>query len=409
MDMNYPADAESFRLQTRAFVEGQLPAGWTDGRRTGPEAEAFPEAWNRLLHETGWSCPTWPELYGGRGLSSVQAVIWAEELARVEAPIQPPSGGELLVGPTILQWGTEQQRQRFLPKIVHGEEVWCQGFSEPGAGSDLASLEAGAVVDGDEWRINGHKIWTSQAQEADHIFMLARTNPEAPRHRGISYLLVPARQPGVEVRPIVQPDGTAGFAEVLLRDARCPLGNVVGGVDNGWKVAMSTLFFERGTSATSSWQRYERDWRAIVDDARKRGLDRDPVLRQRLARAWGQIQLMRVNGYRVVTGILHPELADQSRAVEAGTKTYWTEFHQELTNLGMDVAGAAGQILTGGAPAPGVGLGHRAVVHPYPAGELQSAFLFSRAGTIFGGTAQVQRNIIGERVLGLPREPAATA
>jgi alkylation response protein AidB-like acyl-CoA dehydrogenase len=408
MDLNYPANAESFRRQIRAWIEGRLPPGWTEGRRTGPEAEAFPGEWNRLLHQTGWSCPTWPQEFGGRGLTIVQAVVWAEELARADAPIQPPAGGELLVGPTILQWGTDEQKRRFLPKIVRGDEIWCQGFSEPGAGSDLASLSTEAVADGDEWRIDGHKIWTSQGQEADYIFLLARTNPDAPKHRGISYLLVPARQPGIEVRPIVQPDGTAGFSEVLCRDARCPVGNVVGGVDNGWKVAMSTLSHERGTSATSSWQRYERDWWVIVDDARRRGLRRDAVLRQRLARAWSQIQLMRVNGYRVVTGIIHPEVADQSRAVEAGTKTYWTEFHQELTNLGIDVAGPAGQILLGGAPAPGVGLGHRPVVHPYPAGELQSAFLFSRAGTIFGGTAQVQRNIIGERVLGLPREPSVT-
>jgi alkylation response protein AidB-like acyl-CoA dehydrogenase len=407
LDLSYPPEVESFRRHVRAFIEGHLPPGWTDGSRTAAVAEAFPDEWNRILHATGWSCPTWPEEYGGRGLSAVQAVVWAEELARAEAPIQSPAGGELLVGPTILQWGTEEQKRRFLPKIVHGEEIWCQGFSEPEAGSDLASLRTEAIVDGDEWRINGHKIWTSQAQEADWIFMLARTNRDAPRHAGISYLLVPARQPGIEVRPIVQPDGTAGFSEVLFGDARCPLGNVVGEVDNGWRVAMSTLFFERGTSATSSWQRYEGDWRSILDDARRRGLHRDPTVRQRLARAWSQIQLMRVNGYRIVTGMLHPEVASQSRAVEAGTKTYWTEFHQELTNLGIDVAGAAGQVLTGGPPAPGVGLGHRPVVHPYPAGELQSAFLFSRAGTIFGGTAQVQRNIIAERVLGLPREPPA--
>ncbi len=406
MDLTYPPEAEEFRRRIRSWIEGHLPPGWTEGERGSEEARDFPDRWNRLLHQTGWSCPTWPEEYGGRGLSILQAVVWAEEQARVDAPIQPPSGGELLVGPTIQQWGTDGQKHRFLPRIVHGEEIWCQGFSEPDAGSDLASLQTRAVADGNEWRIDGHKIWTSQAQEADWIFMLARTNPDAPRHRGISYLLVPARQPGIEVRPIVQPDGTAGFSEVLFQDARTPLDNVVGGVDNGWKVAMSTLTHERGTSATSSWQRYQRDWWAMVEGARRRGRERDPVVRQRLARAWSEIQLMRVNGYRIVTGIVHPERAEQSRALEAGTKTYWTEFHQALTNLGMDVGGSDAQILSGGAPAPGVGLGHRAVVHPYPAGELQSAFLFSRAGTIYGGTAQIQRNVIAERVLGLPREPS---
>jgi alkylation response protein AidB-like acyl-CoA dehydrogenase len=405
VDLTYPPDAEAFRLQIRDWIEAQLPPGWSEGTASADAIETFPAEWNRMLHETGWSCPMWPEEYGGRGLTTVQAVVWAEELARVEAPIQPPAGGELLVGPTILHLGTDAQKRRFLPEIVHGNEIWCQGFSEPDAGSDLASLQTTAVLDGNEWVINGHKIWTSQAQESDFIFMLARTNPTAAKHRGISYLLVPARQPGIEIRPIVQPDGTAGFNEVLFTDARCPADYVVGGVDNGWSVAMSTLGFERGTSATSSWQRYEKDWRAILDGVRRRAANHDPLIRQQLARTWSQIQLMRINGYRIVTAVLHPEIAEQTRGLEAGTKTYWTEFHQELTNLGINLLGMDGQILTGGRSAPGVGLGHRAVVHPYPANELQSAFIFSRSGTIFGGTAQVQRNIIGERVLGLPKEP----
>jgi alkylation response protein AidB-like acyl-CoA dehydrogenase len=237
------------------------------------------------------------------------------------------------------------------------------------------------------------------------MFTLVRTNAEAPKHKGISYLLIPMRQPGVEVRSIVQPDGTAGFSEVLLTGARAPKDHVVGGIDNGWTVAMSTLGFERGTSAVSSWQRYERDWAAVVEDARRRDRLTDPVVRQRLVRAWSDIQLMRVGGYRVLTAVLHPEHAAQARALEAGTKTVWTELQQRLTNLGMDVGGVANLVLAGGEAAPGVGLGHREVVHEYPAGELQSAFLFSLAGTIFGGTAQVQRNILAERVLGLPKGP----
>ena len=392
MDLSYPPETEPFRLETRAWIEANV-AG-----RTASE-------WNALLHETGWAVPMWPVELGGRGLSTVEAVIWTEELQRAGAPIQPAAGGELLLGPTILHWGTPEQQQRFLPPIARGEEVWCQGFSEPGAGSDLAGLSTSARLDGDEWVIDGHKVWTSQAQEADLMFTLVRTNPEAPKHKGISYLLIPMRQPGIEVRSIVQPDGTAGFSEVLLTGARAPKGNVVGGVDNGWTVAMSTLGFERGTSAVSSWQRYERDWAAIVDDARRHDRLADPVVRQRLARAWSDIQLMRVSGYRVLTAVLHPEHGEQARALEAGTKTVWTELQQRLTNLGMDVGGMANLVLTGGEAAPGVGLGHREVVHEYPAGELQSAFLFSLAGTIFGGTAQVQRNILAERVLGLPKGP----
>jgi alkylation response protein AidB-like acyl-CoA dehydrogenase len=392
VDLSYPPETEPFRLETRAWIEANLPG------RAAAE-------WNALLHETGWAVPMWPVALGGRGLSTVEAVIWAEELQRAEAPIQPAAGGELLLGPTILHWGTPEQQQRFLPPIARGEEVWCQGFSEPDAGSDLAGLRTSARLDGDEWVVDGHKVWTSQAQEADFMFTLVRTNAEAPKHKGISYLLIPMRQPGVEVRSIVQPDGTAGFSEVLLTGARAPKDHVVGGIDNGWTVAMSTLGFERGTSAVSSWQRYERDWAAVVEDARRRDRLTDPVVRQRLVRAWSDIQLMRVGGYRVLTAVLHPEHAAQARALEAGTKTVWTELQQRLTNLGMDVGGVANLVLAGGEAAPGVGLGHREVVHEYPAGELQSAFLFSLAGTIFGGTAQVQRNILAERVLGLPKGP----
>jgi alkylation response protein AidB-like acyl-CoA dehydrogenase len=392
VDLRYPPETEPFRREVRAWIEAELPG------RSAAE-------WNALLHETGWAVPRWPIELGGRGVDQVQAIIWTEELTRAGAPIQPPAGGELLLGPTILQWGTPEQQQRFLPPIARGEEVWCQGFSEPDAGSDLASLRTVARLDGDEWVVDGHKVWTSQAQEADFMFTLVRTNPDAPKHKGISYLLLPMRQPGVEVRSIVQPDGTAGFSEVLLTGARAPKGNVIGGVDDGWTVAMSTLGFERGTSSVSSWQRYERDWRAIVDDARRRDRLADPVVRQRLVQAWSDIQLMRVGSYRVLTAVLHPEHEDQARVVEAGTKTVWTELAQRLTNLGMDVGGMANLVLAGGEAAPGVGLGHRAVVHDYPAGELQSAFLFSLAGTIFGGTAQVQRNILAERVLGLPKGP----
>ena len=332
--------------------------------------------------------------------------MFAEELARAGAPIQPPLGGEILVGPTILYWGDDAQKQRYLPPIARGEEIWAQGFSEPGAGSDLASLRTTARVEGDELVLHGHKIWTSQAQEADFLFLLARTDPDAAPHRGISYLLVPARQPGIEVRSIAQPDGTAGFAEVLLDGARCPLTGVLGGLNNGWQVAMSTLQFERGTSATSSWYRYDRDVAKIVELAVARGIDSDPIVRQRIAAAWSKVQIMRFQGLQVLTAALHPDAASATRALEACTKLFWTEFQQELTELAVDVMGADAMVLDGdGTPAVGVGLGHRPPLHPYPVGEMQSAFLFARAGTIFGGTSEVQRNIVGERVLGLPREP----
>jgi alkylation response protein AidB-like acyl-CoA dehydrogenase len=407
VNLTYPPEAEAFRAEVQQWLAQHLPAGWHNGDRPNGDAwRAFCAEWDARLHAEGWAVPTWPVEYGGRGLSVLQAAVFAEELARAGAPIQPPLGGEILVGPTILYWGDGEQKRRFLPPIARGEEIWAQGFSEPAAGSDLASLQTSARVEGDELVVDGHKIWTSQAQEADFLFLLARTDPDAPAHQGISYLLFPARQPGIEVRGIAQPDGTAGFAEVLLEGARCPIANVLGGMHNGWRVAMSTLGFERGTSATSSWYRYDRDLRRVIDLAVARGIERDAVVRQRIARAWTKVQLMRIQGLQVLTSALRPEVAESTRALEACTKMFWTEFQQELTELALDVMGAASMVLDGdGTPAVGVGLGHRPVVHEYPVGEMQSAFLFARAGTIFGGTSEVQRNIVGERVLGLPREP----
>ena len=407
MDLVYPEEAERFRVEVRAWLERELPPGWYEGRRP-TDADAFAAEWNAMLHRTGWSCATWPEEYGGRGLSPVEAVVLTEELARADTPVQPPAAGEILVGPTILQWGTEEQKRRFLPPIVRGEEIWCQGFSEPASGSDLASLQTAAVREGDEWVIDGTKIWTSEAQHADLIFMLVRTDPDVPRHRGISYLLVNMRQPGITVRPIAQIDGTAGFNEVRFEGARCPVEHLLGGEGNGWIVANSTLGFERGTSASTSYRRFEGEVLDVIAAARANGAIADPLVRQRLARVWTDVQIMRINGYRVVTGVVHPEHQAGLAALQAITKVHWTEMHQRLTELGIDVRGVSGQVLTGvtGAPpAVGVGMGAREALHDYPASAAQSTFLFSRSGTIFGGTSEIQRNVIGERILGLDRGP----
>ena len=411
MDLEYPSEAERFRVDIRTWIEQELPDGWFEGNRPGTdEWPVFAAEWNAMLHHTGWSCPTWPIQYGGRGVSPVEAVVFTEELARADAPIQPPAGGEILVGPTILHWGTDDQKSRFIPPIVHGEHIWCQGFSEPDAGSDLAGLGTSAVLDGNEWIVDGTKIWTSEAQDSDYCFMLVRTNQDAPRHKGISYFLMPMDQPGIVVEPIAQIDGTAGFNQVHFTQARCPADNVLGDVDNGWTVAMSTLGFERGTSATTSYRRFEREFEQILDSARGNGASDDPLVRQDLARLWSECQIMRINGYRLVTGLVHPEHQPELGGLAATTKVHWTEFHQRLTNLAIDVLGAAGQILTGGQGGPpvvGVGMGHREVRYEYPVSPTQAAFLFARSGSIFGGTSEIQRNIIAERVLGLPREPRA--
>jgi alkylation response protein AidB-like acyl-CoA dehydrogenase/enoyl-CoA hydratase/carnithine racemase len=389
-------ELETFRAEVRS-LPGPAPRRWTDGvRPTATPRSRSPTPGTRL-HETGWATPTWPERYGGQGLDVLHAAVYAEIRASMADPT--PAGGEILVGPTILHLGPTQRR-RFLPPIARARGGAGLNPGRP----DLASLQTTGRIEGDELVIDGHKIWTSQAPDADLMFLLVRTDPTAPAHRGISYVLLDMDQRGVEVRAIAQPDGTAGFAEVLLTGARCPLGNVVGELHGGWRVAMSTLGFERGTSATSSWYRYDRDLREIAAVAKRRGIDADPVVRQRIARAWSRIQIMRFQGFQVLTSAVHPGTAPATRAIEAVTKLAWTEFHRELTELAIDVAGPAAMVLQGdGRPAPGVGLGHRPAMHPYPVDAVQSAFLFARAGTIYGGTSEVQRNIVAERTLGLPR------
>src|SRR5205085_10652839 len=242
MDLTYPPDAEEFRGEIRAWLEENLPDGWFDeGFTMSPEERRkFHEDWTQKLFDGGWICASWPQEYGGKGLSIMQNVVLNEEFARAGAPLRADFFGDTLVGPTILQWGTEEQKKDFLPKILSGQISWCQGFSEPDAGSDLASLKTKAELDGDEWVINGQKIWTTQAQYADYVFLLSRTDPNAPKHAGFSYLLVPMKQDGIEVRPFVQPDGSAGFNEASFTSARAPMEDFVGGLHRGWKLTLMT-------------------------------------------------------------------------------------------------------------------------------------------------------------------------
>jgi alkylation response protein AidB-like acyl-CoA dehydrogenase len=317
--------------------------------------------------------------------------------------------GDTLVGPTILQWGTEEQKHEYLPKILRGEISWCQGFSEPDSGSDLASLKTRAVLDGDEWVINGQKVWTTQAQNADLCFLLARTDPDVKKQEGISYLLVPMRQDGIEVRPITQPDGTAEFNEVFFHDARCPKDNVVGGVNNGWSVANTTLGFERGMSATTGHRRFEEELRLIIEQAQATGAIADPTVRQRIARYYTKIQILRVNGLRSLTASLHKRKDPGVSALGAGNKMFWSEMHRDAMELALDVFGAQSMLVDttpSSASWPGTARGGRR--EGYPVSPMVSAFFFSRSETIWGGTAEIQRNIVGERILELPREPKPT-
>ncbi len=408
MDLTYPPEAEAFRTEIRDWLQENLPEGWGEpGFELAGEARArFNKQWTEKLFAGGWICASWPKEYGGKGLSTMQAVVLNEEFARAGAPLRADFFGDTLVGPTILQWGSEEQKKTFLSKILRGQITWCQGFSEPDAGSDLASLKTRAELDGDEWVINGQKVWTTQAQYADYIFLLARTDPNAPKHKGISYLLVPMKQPGVEVRPIKQVDGSAEFNEVFFNNARCPKDNVVGGLNNGWAVAMTTLGFERGTSATTSHRRFQKELDEIIKEARKNGASSDPLVRQRLAHAWSKVKIMEINGFRSLTAVLNKSKDPGVAALGATNKMFWSEYHQDVMKLAMDIRGMGGQVLTGGSDEEFIpGYGRRPANQSYPADAMQSAFFFSRSETIWGGAAEIQRNIVGERVLGLPKEP----
>jgi alkylation response protein AidB-like acyl-CoA dehydrogenase len=283
---------------------------------------------------------------------------------------------------------------------------WCQGFSEPNSGSDLASLKTTAMLDGDEWIINGQKVWTTGGHHADYCFLLTRTDPDAPKHKGISYLLVPMRQPGVEVRGIVQPDGTAEFCEVFFTDARCPKDNVVGGVNNGWKVANSTLAFERGMSATTGYRRFEEELKLMVEAATARGVLDDPLVRQGLAEYYTKIQILRINGLRSLSATLSGTKDPGVAALGATNKMFWSEMHQAAMELALDINGADAMLIDAGPESgswPGAARDKRRA--GYPVSPMMSSFFFSRSETIWGGTSQIQRNIVGERVLGLPKEP----
>jgi alkylation response protein AidB-like acyl-CoA dehydrogenase len=408
MDLTYPAEAEEFRVEIRAWLEENLPAGWFDDdfEMTDDERRQFNESWPQRLFEGGWICATWPAEYGGKGLTTMQGVVLSEEFAAAGAPMRGDFFGDTLVGPTILQWGTEEQKREYLPGILQGKTRWCQGFSEPNSGSDLASIKTSAVLDGDEWVINGQKVWTTQGHHADYCFLLTRTDPDVKKHAGISYMLVPMKQDGIEVRGITQPDGTAEFCEVFFDNARCSKDAVVGGVNNGWKVANSTLGFERGQSATTGFRRFQEEYRLMVEAATANGRIEDADIRQRLMDFYTKIQILRINGLRNLTATLNKSKDMSTIALGATNKMFWSEMHKAAMELALDIFGADSMLIETGPGAgswPGSGRDKRR--DGYPVSPMMSSFFFSRSETIWGGTSQIQRNIVGERVLGLPKEP----
>ncbi len=408
MDLTYPPEAEEFRSEIREWLHANLPEGWFDEgfEMTPAEKAEFNETWTSKLYEGGWICATWPKEYGGKGLSTMEGVVLSEEFAAAKAPMRADFFGDTLVGPTILMNGTEEQKKYFLPKIMSGEMRWCQGFSEPDSGSDLASLKTTAVQDGDEWVINGQKVWTTQAQFADYCFVLARTDPDVKKQAGISYLLVPMKQDGIEVRGINQPDGTAEFNEVFFNDARCPIDNVVGGLNNGWKVANDTLGFERGMSATTGYRRFLEEYRLMVAKATENGSIEDPLIRQGLMEYYTKVQIIRINGLRSLTATVQNKKDMAVAVLGATNKMFWSEMHRDAMELALNIWGNESLLSTAGPESASWPASIKAKGREqYPVSPMMQAFFFSRSETIWGGTAEIQRNIVGERVLGLPREP----
>jgi alkylation response protein AidB-like acyl-CoA dehydrogenase len=396
MNIAYTEEQERFRARCRAFLDEVLPPGWGTPAHPAPadpeERARVGQWWEKTLHAHHMAGLSWPQEYGGQGLSWVEEVIFAEECARVGAPSGINGLGKGLLGPTLLVEGTKEQKERFLPPLLAGDEIWCQGYSEPNSGSDLASLRTRAEWVGDEWVITGQKIWTSNAHLADWCFVLARTDPSVPKHRGITFFLVPMRQAAVKVEPLVQITGEAHFNQVTFDGARTPKGNVVGQINDGWRVANTILSFERGATIVGRYAHFMREWQAAVEAARSRSGERgalvdDSHFRQRLMKVWSEIQILRFHGYNVITQL---QQQDKLGPEASMLKLYYSEMHKRLGDLGMDILGAAMPFASG--------------MDSVGGGVLHRAFFQARAETIFAGTSQIQRNVIAERVLGLPRD-----
>jgi alkylation response protein AidB-like acyl-CoA dehydrogenase len=403
VDPRYPPEAEGFRARVRAFLAEHLPPGWTGiGALTHEEAAAFTDRWRTTLHQHGFLGLSWPKEYGGAGLSKLEQVVLVEELAQAGVPAVGPNDvfSVKMVGNTLLRWGTEEQKRRFLPRILSGEDLWCQGYSEPDAGSDLASLTTRARREGDDWVLDGQKIWQTRARESNWIFVLARTDPDAPKHRGLTLFLVPLDQPGIEIRPLRTMGGEASFNAVFLDGARTSAGNVVGEVNDGWAVANTVLGLERGDEAATNPVQFRAELDRLVEMARSLGRLDDPVIRDRVADAYIRVETMRFLGYRILTGVLTTGVIGPEASI---AKLFWSEYHRDVTRLALEVLGARSLVVEGRPPMrvyraddPGA---------PNSSASWIGALYNGVADTIYAGTSQVQRTIIAETMLGLPREP----
>ena len=395
MDLNLTPQELRFRDEVRAWFSENVPKDWVK-RRDEEESMLgrfeYLRGWQRKLYDAGWAGISWPKDFGGRGAAVMEQVIFIEEMARAEAPPMANVIALGLIGPTIIAFGTSEQKRRYLAKMLSAEEIWCQGFSEPNAGSDLAALSTTGVLDGDHFVVNGQKCWTSYAWAADWCELVVRTDPAAPKHKGLTALLVDMHSPGVEVRGLKQMSGESEFGEIFFRDVRVPIANVVGKVNEGWGVAMGTLMHERGTFGAALQVNYRRNFNRLVEiakhiDRNGKPASEDPVIRQKLAQCYAEIEVMRLNQLRAFSRINETGVPGPEGSIQ---KIFWSELNQRFQQVAMEILGPYGQLAHGSPDA-------------FDEGQWAYGYLRSRGNTIEAGTSEIQRNIIGHFVLGLPK------
>src|SRR5580658_920715 len=393
MDLNLTSEEMQFRDELRSWLTGNVPTDWAERREESLESRfEYLRAWQRKLFEGGWAGVSWPKQNGGRGANLMQQVIFWQEMALATAPPMANTLGLGLIGPTIIAFGTEAQKPRYLANILSAEEIWCQGFSEPNAGSDLASLQTEARLDGNFYVVNGLKTWNSYGWIADWCELVVRTDPNLPKHKGLTVLLVDMKSPGVEVRPLRQITGESEFNELFFRDVRVPVENVLGKVNDGWNVAVSTLMYERGSYGARLHLMFKRSIKRLIELSRtiqKNGQPAacDPLTRQRLAQLYAEVEIMRLNQLRAFSRITATGVPGPEGSI---LKIFWSELNQRLQQVAQELMGPYGQLVTGD---------RRAV----DKGIWSYGYLRTRGNTIEAGTSEVQRNIIGHFVLGLPR------
>ncbi len=385
MDLDFTPHEEEFRRIARSWLEDNVPAAPLASMDTAGGFEQH-RAWERELSAGGWSAVSWPVEYGGQGANLIEWLVFEEEYYRAGAPGRVNQNGIFLLGPTIIELGTDEQKSRFLPAMASGDEIWCQGWSEPDAGSDLAAIRSRAVRDGDDYVLDGQKTWCSRGAFADWMFGLFRTDPAAERHRGLTFILVPMDADGVTVRPIAQLDGETGFAEVFLEGVRVPAANVVGEQDRGWRVAMATAGFERGLSLRSP-ARYTETAERLVDLFGRVGGTADPALRGDVVQAWMDAEAYRLHTYWTVSRIID---GGSIGAESSLNKLWWSEMDVRMHETALRLLGLSAELV---GQAPGA----------VDDGRWLDGFLFALAGPIYAGTNEIQRNVVADRVLSLPR------